>query len=46
MAVPIKYAVEVLRKAGWKPADEIEKEGDKEQNANTNANTATTKAQQ
>lgn len=28
MAVPIKYAVEILRKAGWKPADEITKENE------------------
>lgn len=26
MAVPVRYAVEVLRKAGWKPADEANKE--------------------
>lgn len=26
MAVPVKFAIEILRKAGWKPADEIEKD--------------------
>src|SRR5688572_24595359 len=28
MAVPVKYAVEILRKAGWRPSDEIGKDGD------------------
>lgn len=41
MAVPVKYAIEILRKAGWKPADEMEKEkSNTDPNANSNANTA------
>jgi hypothetical protein len=28
MAVPVKYAVEILRKAGWRPSDEMNKDGD------------------
>ena len=28
MAVPVKYAVEILRKAGWRPSDEMDKDDD------------------
>jgi hypothetical protein len=40
MAVPVKYAIEMLRKAGWRPADEIEK--DKDAAADTVANASPT----
>jgi Trypsin-like peptidase domain len=45
MAVPIRYAIEVLRQAGWKTAEEIIEEQQKQQiiaesNSNTNTNTA------
>lgn len=39
MAVPIKYAVEMLRRAGWKSAEEQAQEA-KQGEADTNANTA------
>lgn len=30
MAVPVRFAIEILRKAGWKPADEMNKDKDTE----------------
>lgn len=41
MAVPVKYAVELLRKAGWLPPGEAPKASD-DQLANSNSNTAPT----
>lgn len=38
MAVPIRFAIELLRKAGWKTAEELQRENLTAQNANTNAN--------
>lgn len=38
MAVPIRFAIELLRKAGWKTAEELQQENLTAQNANTNAN--------
>jgi len=43
MAVPIRYAVELLRKAGWKTPEEIQKEADSDSHptsTDSNANTA------
>jgi hypothetical protein len=45
MAVPIRYAIEILRQAGWKTAEEITEEQQKQSqlaasNSNTNANVA------
>lgn len=39
MAVPVRFAIDLLRKAGWKTAEELQQE------ANPNANTNTTTAQ-
>ena len=44
MAVPVRYAVEILRKAGWKPADELGKEKNGETDAAAN-NTTVSRAQ-
>lgn len=42
MAVPIRFAVELLRKAGWKTAEELKQEAEqKEQTATTEANSNT-----
>lgn len=47
MAVPIKYAIELLRTAGWKSADEINKENSESaQVVNGNTNTAAPQKQQ
>jgi len=41
MAVPVRFAVELLKKAGWKSAEDLQKEAQANQTAaNTNANTA------
>ncbi len=41
MAVPIRFAIELLRKAGWKTAEELQQETSlTAQNANSNANAA------
>ncbi len=46
MAVPIKFALDLLKKAGWKSAEEIQDENAQvAQNANSNTNTDTTAAQ-
>lgn len=44
MAVPIKFAIDLLRQAGWKTAEEIQQESENatESNANSNANASTT----
>ena len=44
MAVPVRYAVEILRKAGWKPADEATKEKDSESDTAA-SNTSTSRPQ-
>ncbi|NOT48254.1 MAG: trypsin-like serine protease [Acidobacteria bacterium] len=42
MAVPIRFAIDLLRKAGWKTAEELQQEATlTAQNANSNTNTAT-----
>ena len=43
MAVPVKYAVEILRKAGWRPSDEIDRDGDDV--ANTASSSTPTRSQ-
>ncbi len=43
MAVPIRFAIDLLRKAGWRPADEILQEKDR-MNAESNSNTNTAAA--
>ena len=41
MAVPVRFAVELLKKAGWKSAEDLQKEAQANQTAaNTNANTS------
>jgi len=41
MAIPIRYAIDLLKKAGWKTAEELEAEKDKQvQTASANTNTA------
>lgn len=41
MAVPIRFAIDLLRKAGWKSAEELQEDGDlTAQNANTNSNSS------
>lgn len=37
MAVPVRFAIELLRKAGWKSAEETQQEAAAAANANTNA---------
>lgn len=45
MAVPIRFAIEVLRQAGWKPADErLQETGQQNQVAAANSNTTATVA--
>jgi len=39
MAVPIKFAIELLKRAGWKSADELQQVAQTAQNANANSNT-------
>ncbi len=41
MAVPIKFAIELLKRAGWKSAEVLQQEAQTAQNANTNSNTNT-----
>lgn len=44
MAVPITFAFDLLRKAGWKSAEELQRENEQlAQNANSNTNAATVK---
>lgn len=49
MAVPVKFAVELLKKAGWKSPDELQKEKESLQQSqvasNANSNTAQSKSQ-
>lgn len=40
MAVPIKFAIDLLRKAGWKTAEELEQDSLTAQSANSNTNAA------
>lgn len=41
MAIPIRFAIEMLRKAGWKTAEELQQEANQlNQVANTNSNTS------
>src|SRR5687767_7016276 len=42
MAVPIRFALDLLKRAGWKSPEDIQKETDQSQTAaaNTNSNTA------
>jgi S1-C subfamily serine protease len=41
MAVPVRFAIEVLRRAGWKSAEELQKESEAQlSDANTNSNSA------
>jgi serine protease Do len=45
MAIPIRYAIDLLHRVGWKSAEDIEADKDKQQqiaSANTNANVANT----
>jgi len=45
MAIPIRFAVELLRKAGWKSPEEIKNEAvSQNQTASANTNTATTQS--
>jgi len=39
MAVPIKFAIELLKRAGWKSAEELQQGAQIAQNANANSNT-------
>ncbi len=41
MAVPIRFALEMLKRAGWKSAEEMQQESLTAQNANTNTNSNT-----
>lgn len=40
MAVPVKFAVDLLKRWGWKSPEQLQQEAD-QQSANTNANTST-----
>ncbi|HLA95020.1 MAG TPA: trypsin-like peptidase domain-containing protein, partial [Pyrinomonadaceae bacterium] len=43
MAVPIRFAIDLLRKAGWKSAEEIQQEkSEQAESSNTNSNSAAT----
>ena len=45
MAIPVRFAVDLLRKAGWKSPEELQKENDKQSQVasnETNSNTAGT----
>ena len=47
MAVPIKFAIDLLHKSGWKSAEELQKESTEAgPSANTNANTSVSQNQQ
>jgi Trypsin-like peptidase domain len=39
MAVPIRFAIDLLKKAGWKSPDELQKEAERLQTASNEANT-------
>jgi S1-C subfamily serine protease len=41
MAVPIRFALELLKRSGWKSPEELQQEALTAQNANTNSNTNT-----
>lgn len=43
MAVPIKFAIDLLKRAGWKSPEEIQAEQNQNQAANNEANTTTAK---
>ncbi|MEO7673186.1 MAG: trypsin-like peptidase domain-containing protein [Pyrinomonadaceae bacterium] len=46
MAIPIRFVIDLLRKAGWKSPDELQQEvNQKNQAANTNTSVATVKPQ-
>jgi S1-C subfamily serine protease len=45
MAVPIRYAIDILRKVGWKSAEEIQQESTQPNAANANANTSVSQTQ-
>lgn len=40
MAVPIRFAVDLLKKAGWKSPEELQKENETQTTAESNSNTA------
>ena len=46
MAVPIRFAIDLLRKAGWKPPDEMQLDQEAEQNTNSNSNSTAKKESQ
>src|SRR5207253_10058954 len=41
MAVPVRFAIELLKKAGWKSPEEMQKESEKQKLATTDANSNT-----
>jgi hypothetical protein len=43
MAVPVKFAVDLLKRSGWKSPEQLQQEAD-QQSANSNSNTAATRA--
>ncbi|MGC2234909.1 MAG: trypsin-like peptidase domain-containing protein [Pyrinomonadaceae bacterium] len=43
MAVPVKFAIELLKQAGWKSAEELQQEANQAQTPNPEANTAVVK---
>jgi hypothetical protein len=43
MAVPVKYAIELLKKAGWKSPEELQQEQNTSTTANTETNTSVVK---
>ena len=40
MAVPVRFAIELLKKAGWKSAEDLQQEATTAAGANINANAA------
>ena len=40
MAIPVRFAVDLLKKAGWKSPEELQKEGETQTTAEGNSNTA------
>lgn len=44
MAVPVRFAIDLLRKVGWKPSEEVQKDANQlNQTANANTNTTSVK---
>ena len=41
MAIPIRFAIELLKRAGWRSAEELQQEAQTVQNANANSNANT-----